>query len=394
MGHANALLAHLRSRDVQFYRDYLRMPPRSLDTVLEVLKPRIQKTDTNYRKAIPPEHRLLLAVSRGLSSSKIAAENQRFSNIGSEFSPQSPPHQSQTSGLGSTSASSAIQSETGSMASKPVDEAASVAALATEACGGDAGDVQYCNPWLTGPASCGSAAAEDQRAAQQAPHFGKRHSSRATDAALSSDEMALQWHIYGTAFGLRVKQRNAYQGFSSHVQASASSSAVLVLPGRKEGVTGQPSLPDACCPKPPKRGSSISTSANSSFQQQLPPTPCCCCSSHGGNRPVLIPATAKRGFEFKQVSAADKVIYDNHPLPRSPISENHRLHLSALSPLSAASTQASRCVYQSQCGAQSMVAMQQRGVNGLGTRAAQWVPVYILKQCVIILFFQQQLRQA
>ncbi|XP_054928169.1 uncharacterized protein [Dermacentor andersoni] len=62
MGHANVLLPHLRSRDLEYYRDYLRMPPRCFDTLLELLKPRIQKSDTNYRKAIPPEHRLALAV--------------------------------------------------------------------------------------------------------------------------------------------------------------------------------------------------------------------------------------------------------------------------------------------------------------------------------------------
>ncbi|XP_065297020.1 uncharacterized protein [Dermacentor albipictus] len=38
------------------------MPPRCFHTLLELLKPRIQKSDTNYRKAIPPEHRLALAV--------------------------------------------------------------------------------------------------------------------------------------------------------------------------------------------------------------------------------------------------------------------------------------------------------------------------------------------
>ncbi|XP_049515726.1 uncharacterized protein LOC119435259 [Dermacentor silvarum] len=42
--------------------DYFRMPPRSFDTLLELLKPRIRRSDTNYRKAIPPEHRLVLAV--------------------------------------------------------------------------------------------------------------------------------------------------------------------------------------------------------------------------------------------------------------------------------------------------------------------------------------------
>nr|XP_054934290.1 uncharacterized protein LOC129380069 isoform X2 [Dermacentor andersoni] len=45
-----------------FFCSYLRMPPRSFDTLLHLLKPRIQKADTNYRRAIPPEHRLALAV--------------------------------------------------------------------------------------------------------------------------------------------------------------------------------------------------------------------------------------------------------------------------------------------------------------------------------------------
>ncbi|XP_049274752.1 uncharacterized protein LOC119402951 [Rhipicephalus sanguineus] len=38
------------------------MPPRSFDTLLKLVAPRIRKVDTRLRKAIPPEHRLALAV--------------------------------------------------------------------------------------------------------------------------------------------------------------------------------------------------------------------------------------------------------------------------------------------------------------------------------------------
>ncbi|KAH7949270.1 hypothetical protein HPB49_006933 [Dermacentor silvarum] len=38
------------------------MPPRSFDTLLELVAPRITKANTRLRKAIPPDHRLALAV--------------------------------------------------------------------------------------------------------------------------------------------------------------------------------------------------------------------------------------------------------------------------------------------------------------------------------------------
>ncbi|KAL1468350.1 hypothetical protein MTO96_041533 [Rhipicephalus appendiculatus] len=38
------------------------MSPSCFDTLLEMLRPRIKKNDTNYRKAIPAEHRLALTV--------------------------------------------------------------------------------------------------------------------------------------------------------------------------------------------------------------------------------------------------------------------------------------------------------------------------------------------
>nr|XP_037284672.1 protein ALP1-like [Rhipicephalus microplus] len=58
LGQANKLLPLLRDRDVEFYRQYIRMPPRTFDTLLHLVKHHIEKKDTNFRKAISPEHRL------------------------------------------------------------------------------------------------------------------------------------------------------------------------------------------------------------------------------------------------------------------------------------------------------------------------------------------------
>nr|XP_037273852.1 cell wall protein RBR3-like [Rhipicephalus microplus] len=155
--------------------------------------------------------------------------------------------------------------------------------------------------------------------------------------------MARQRHIYETAFDSRVKQRDPDQDLDRMAQSpvllsglqqqqpragplypvpsSSSSSGVTVTPGRKGGITRQPSLQDACGPKPPPhQGSSSSTSASSNVQQQPAPTPRG--SSSSGNPSVPIPATRGQGLASKQASAADKAIYQNHPLPQSPISEN------------------------------------------------------------------------
>ncbi|KAH8027334.1 hypothetical protein HPB51_004686 [Rhipicephalus microplus] len=58
LGQANKLLPLLRDRDVEFYREYITMPPRFFDTLLQLVKHHIEKKDTNFRKAISPEHRL------------------------------------------------------------------------------------------------------------------------------------------------------------------------------------------------------------------------------------------------------------------------------------------------------------------------------------------------
>ncbi|KAH7933021.1 hypothetical protein HPB49_006901 [Dermacentor silvarum] len=144
-------------------------------------------------------------ISCGSSLSKIVAENQQFSNSGSESRPQQPPHQSPGSGSSSISAFSTLHSDPGSKASKTVDEAASAAVSATEACDDDAGDVQFCDPWNTGPAAVALRLLRDKEQPKKSPT--PAHATPATGRASSADEMALQRHIYETAFGLRVKLR-------------------------------------------------------------------------------------------------------------------------------------------------------------------------------------------
>ncbi|KAH7985482.1 hypothetical protein HPB49_026397 [Dermacentor silvarum] len=209
---------------------------------------------------------------------QIATENQWFS--GSESRPQPPLHQSHASrSSSSTSASSAIHSEPGSKAYKTADEAASSAAAQAEACGDDAGNLQYCDPWDTDPATVALRLlrAEEQHNKSPTP----AHATPAAGRASSADAIARQRHIYETALDLRVEQRVSDQGLDQMAQSpvqllpglqqqpragplrpvpsSSLSSEVSVIPGRKGGITRQPLLQDACYPKPrPHQGSSCS----------------------------------------------------------------------------------------------------------------------------------------
>ncbi|XP_040358012.2 protein ANTAGONIST OF LIKE HETEROCHROMATIN PROTEIN 1 [Ixodes scapularis] len=61
-GHASRLLPELRARDLDYYRDFIRMPPRTFDTLLELLADRISKKNTRYRKAIDPSARLAMTL--------------------------------------------------------------------------------------------------------------------------------------------------------------------------------------------------------------------------------------------------------------------------------------------------------------------------------------------
>ncbi|KAL1479466.1 hypothetical protein MTO96_051814 [Rhipicephalus appendiculatus] len=55
-GHASRLLPDLRSHDEEYFRDFLRMPPRTFHTLLELLRPpsqsRTQTTGLQFRRTI------------------------------------------------------------------------------------------------------------------------------------------------------------------------------------------------------------------------------------------------------------------------------------------------------------------------------------------------------
>ncbi|KAH7966135.1 hypothetical protein HPB49_013989 [Dermacentor silvarum] len=229
------------------------------------------------------------------------------------------------------------------MASTTADEAASAAAAEADACGDDAGNQQYGDPWDTDQAAVALRLlrAEDNRKSPT-----PAHATPAAKGVPSTNEEARQ-PVYEAAFDLRRKQREPDQGLDRMVQSpvplipglqqqqladplhpvpsSCSSSEVSLVPGRRGGITGQPSLRDACCPgPPPHQGSSGSISVSSSVQLQPTPTPRGSSGSDGGRPSVPIPATGYQGLAFKQASAADKTICQNDPLPcaRSSISEN------------------------------------------------------------------------
>ncbi|KAM7303909.1 uncharacterized protein ISCGN_013824 [Ixodes scapularis] len=61
-GQACRLAAELRAHDEEYFRDYIRMPPSTFDTLLELVRDKITKTNTNCRKAIAPEQRLIVTL--------------------------------------------------------------------------------------------------------------------------------------------------------------------------------------------------------------------------------------------------------------------------------------------------------------------------------------------
>ncbi|KAH7942117.1 hypothetical protein HPB49_020750 [Dermacentor silvarum] len=190
------------------------------------------------------------------------------------------------------SASSAIHSEPSSKAPNTVGEAVS-AASATEACGDDAGDEQYCDPWDTDTATVALRLlrAEEQRNKSPTP----THVTPASGRAPSADKMARQRHIYKTASTcvssseFRTRAWTKWPRALSHSSLGCSSSGVQA--------------PSTRC----RRRARLR-------ECQLHQG-----SSGGGNPPVPIPAIRDPGLAFMQASAA---IDQSHPLPRSPISEN------------------------------------------------------------------------
>ncbi|XP_064462319.1 uncharacterized protein LOC135372778 [Ornithodoros turicata] len=59
VGQAHNLLPGLRrANDEVYYRDFLRMPPRTFDSLLSLVGDRLRKRDTRWRKSIKPDERL------------------------------------------------------------------------------------------------------------------------------------------------------------------------------------------------------------------------------------------------------------------------------------------------------------------------------------------------
>ncbi|XP_075726015.1 uncharacterized protein LOC119180406 isoform X2 [Rhipicephalus microplus] len=63
-GHTGRLLPDLRSHDEEYFRDFMRMPPRTFDTLLELLRPAISKQDTNHRPTISAHDCLAMTIRR------------------------------------------------------------------------------------------------------------------------------------------------------------------------------------------------------------------------------------------------------------------------------------------------------------------------------------------
>ncbi|KAH9367166.1 hypothetical protein HPB48_014758 [Haemaphysalis longicornis] len=61
-GHASRLLPELRAHDLEYFRDFIRMPPQAFDQLLGLVRSRISKQDTNFRDAISAHDRLAITL--------------------------------------------------------------------------------------------------------------------------------------------------------------------------------------------------------------------------------------------------------------------------------------------------------------------------------------------
>ncbi|CAN8004230.1 unnamed protein product [Ixodes pacificus] len=61
-GQARALLPRLRARDEGYFRDFLRMPPSTFDTLLGLVGPKIERKVTPFREPISPHDRLAITL--------------------------------------------------------------------------------------------------------------------------------------------------------------------------------------------------------------------------------------------------------------------------------------------------------------------------------------------
>ena len=62
LGGYNTLVQELRAEDAAAFKNFLRMDQTCFDELLEMVKPQLQKQDTNMRKSIPAGEKLALTL--------------------------------------------------------------------------------------------------------------------------------------------------------------------------------------------------------------------------------------------------------------------------------------------------------------------------------------------
>ena len=77
-GHYDRLMAELRMEDTSSFFNYLRMEPLMFDELLQRVGPRIQKIDTNFRKALSAGLKLSLTIRHLASGDKYPSLQYEF----------------------------------------------------------------------------------------------------------------------------------------------------------------------------------------------------------------------------------------------------------------------------------------------------------------------------
>ena len=61
-GAFHSLVQELKDEDAKKYKNFLRMSPETFDKLLQLVRPLIQKEETNFKKPIAPEERLAVTL--------------------------------------------------------------------------------------------------------------------------------------------------------------------------------------------------------------------------------------------------------------------------------------------------------------------------------------------
>jgi hypothetical protein len=77
-GHYDQLMRELRMEDTSSFFNYLRMEPQMFDELLHRVGHRIQKHDTNFRKALSPGLRLALTIRHLAAGDKYPSLQYQF----------------------------------------------------------------------------------------------------------------------------------------------------------------------------------------------------------------------------------------------------------------------------------------------------------------------------